>query len=362
MKATTVRELRGFDRSIFLKGVMWALIVGSPAAARADEHLRPCDLYDRAGTPCVAAHSTIRALYASYRGLLYQVERQSDGTTRDIGLRSPGGTADAAAQDAFCDGTQCIVTRIFDQSPMHNDLSIEGAGHAGAADTGARAAALPVTVGGRKAYGLLIETGVGYRNNRTRRVAQAGQPETMYMVASGTHVNGDCCFDYGNTEVTNFDTGNGHMDAVNLSRICSNRRVCLGGGPWVQADLENGLFMPARGGNQGSDYLGSPSPFVTALLKNDGQNFFALKAGNAQQGELQQIYKGHEPLWKPGYSPMHQEGGIGLGTGGDNSNRAVGSFFEGVMTKGVSSAEVDAAVQANIVAAGYQISISSAGL
>ena len=26
----------------------------------------PCDIYGAAGTPCVAAHSTTRALYASY--------------------------------------------------------------------------------------------------------------------------------------------------------------------------------------------------------------------------------------------------------------------------------------------------------
>lgn len=39
----------------------------------------PCDIYATAGDPCVAAHSTTRALYASYNGPLYQVVRQSDG-------------------------------------------------------------------------------------------------------------------------------------------------------------------------------------------------------------------------------------------------------------------------------------------
>jgi hypothetical protein len=29
----------------------------------------PCDIYADAGDPCVAAHSTTRALYASYNGL-----------------------------------------------------------------------------------------------------------------------------------------------------------------------------------------------------------------------------------------------------------------------------------------------------
>jgi non-reducing end alpha-L-arabinofuranosidase len=29
----------------------------------------PCDIFAAAGTPCVAAHSTVRALFASYNGL-----------------------------------------------------------------------------------------------------------------------------------------------------------------------------------------------------------------------------------------------------------------------------------------------------
>ena len=50
----------------------------------------PCDIYAAAGDPCVAAHSTTRALYAAYNGPLYQVLRQSDGKTMDIGVVQPG--------------------------------------------------------------------------------------------------------------------------------------------------------------------------------------------------------------------------------------------------------------------------------
>ena len=87
----------------------------------------PCDLYAAGGTPCVAAHSTTRALSAAYNGPLYQVQRQSDGKTLDIGLAAPtatdmGGHADAAAQDAFCVNTLCVITRIYDQSGKGNDL------------------------------------------------------------------------------------------------------------------------------------------------------------------------------------------------------------------------------------------------
>src|SRR5664280_3891584 len=90
----------------------------------------PCDIYTAAGDSCVAAHSTTRALSASYNGPLYQVLRQSDGKTLDIGVVQPvaspvpdaGGYANAAAQDAFCANTYCWITTIYDQSPKHNHL------------------------------------------------------------------------------------------------------------------------------------------------------------------------------------------------------------------------------------------------
>src|SRR5678816_941690 len=81
----------------------------------------PCDIYAAAGNPCVAAHSTTRALYAAYSGPLYQVLRQSDGRTLDIAVVQPvaaptpdaGGYANAAAQDAFCANTYCWICLLY---------------------------------------------------------------------------------------------------------------------------------------------------------------------------------------------------------------------------------------------------------
>jgi non-reducing end alpha-L-arabinofuranosidase len=50
---------------------------------------------------------------------------------------------------------------------------------------------------------------------------------------------------------------------------------------------------------------------------------------------------------------MKKQGAIILGIGGDNSDNAAGTFYEGVMTTGYPTAAAEAAVQANIVAAGY---------
>ena len=81
----------------------------------------PCDIYRKGGTPCVTAHSTTRLLYSKYSGPLYQVVRESDGAALDI-YAGKNGIADAAAQDAFCQGSVCFISVIYDQSGMGNDL------------------------------------------------------------------------------------------------------------------------------------------------------------------------------------------------------------------------------------------------
>ena len=334
------------QRTLFLK-TLW-LFGFLLAALSANAQTGPCDLYASGRTPCVAAHSTTRALFGGYAGRLYQVQRQSDNATIDITTLSPGGYANAAQQDSFCAGTACIITILYDQSSRHNDLAVEGSGGAAPFDFASKANALPVVANGHSVYGLYISSRNGYRDNATSGVAVGNGAEGMYMVASGTHVNDGCCFDYGNAETNTRDTGNGHMDAVNLSTTCYFA-PCTGSGPWVEADLENGLFM----GN-GSNLRNMPasSNFVTAMLKNDGRTQFALKSGNAQAGALTSQYAGTLPTGG-GYIPMSLEGAIVLGTGGDNSNWSVGSFFEGVMVSGYPSDATEAAVQANVVAAGY---------
>ena len=324
-------------------------LIGMAGAAPAATSL-PCDIYGSAGTPCVAAHSTVRALFASYSGPLYQLTRASDHATHDVGVLSAGGYANAGDHDAFCNNTTCAITKIYDQSARHNDLTPSPAGTAGTgADYPADASEIAVTAGGHKVYGVWISPQHGYRHAVGAGVAQNGQPEGMYMVASGTHVGSACCFDYGNAEAVPAGTGNGHMDAVSIATTCYFA-PCTGSGPWVEADLENGMFQGANGSNTAN--LGNNSTYVTALLKNNGQTTYALKGGNSQSGGLSTWWNGALPN-RGGYIPMHQEGSIILGTGGDNSNWNMGTFFEGVMTSGYPTAAADNAVQANIVSVGY---------
>jgi hypothetical protein len=135
----------------------------------------PCDIYAAGGSPCVAAHSSTRALYASYNGPLYQVMRQSDGKTVDIGVArpgqgDPGGYADAATQDKFCANTYCWITILYDQSGKGNHLTqAPRGGFSGPAMGGFNnipiADMAPVTLMGHKVYGIFIEPGMGLRDD-----------------------------------------------------------------------------------------------------------------------------------------------------------------------------------------------------
>src|ERR1700733_3319660 len=189
----------------------------TPARAATQE---PCDIYAAGGTPCVAAHSTTRALYAAYNGPLYQVRRASDNATTNISPLSAGGVANAAAQNSFCAGTTCVITEIFDQSGNGNTLTqAPGGGAARGPDGLASAAAAPATVGGHEAYGVYIAAGDGYRDDSTKNIATGNNPESEYAIFDGTHYNGGCCFDYGNAETNNDDDGDGTMEAIYFGNI-----------------------------------------------------------------------------------------------------------------------------------------------
>ncbi|WP_435208948.1 arabinofuranosidase catalytic domain-containing protein [Micromonospora sp. bgisy143] len=314
----------------------------------------PCDIYAAGGTPCVAAHSTTRALYASYNGSLYQVRRSSDNTTRAIGVLSPGGRANSAAQDSFCANTTCVITVIYDQSGRGNNLGYQGAGGIGGAVQPAVATRESLTVGGNKVYSLYINGNSSYwRDGHLTGVPTGAAPEGMYMVTSGTHVNSGCCFDYGNSETTRRADGRGTMDAIYFGTSCWFGG-CSGSGPWVQADLEWGLY-PGGSSSWNPNQRAFTSKFVTATLKNNGTSRFAIKGSNAQSGSLYTLWDGSLP---PGYSPMKKQGAIILGSGGDccidNSNQSVGTFYEGAMVAGYPSDATENAIQANIVAAGYR--------
>src|SRR5579883_2000155 len=182
------RPRRGLLAAVATAALAFAGLVASTGVSHAATQ-EPCDIYAAGGTPCIAAHSTTRALYASYNGPLYQVQRASDKSYLNIGLISAGGVVNAGPQVSFCSGTTCTITKIYDQSPQHNDLPVSWGGFwhgpgPNGADVGANAMALPLTIGGHSAYGVKVTPGVGYRVDNAKAAPTGSQPEGIYMVTS----------------------------------------------------------------------------------------------------------------------------------------------------------------------------------
>ena len=329
----------------------------------------PCDIYAAAGCPCVAAHSTTRALYASYNGPLYQVMRQSDGKTLDIGVvqpgeGDPGGYADAAAQDAFCEGTYCWITKIYDQSGKGNHLiQAPRGGFSGPAMGGFNnipiADMAPVTIMGHKVYGVFIEPGMGLRWNDAKGTAVDDQAEGQYWVVNGHHYNNGCCFDYGNAETDSRDDGDGTMETT----YYGNATAWYHGqapGPWVMTDQENnlvGCVNTSPTDKYCPDLASISWRFVTAMADGEPHHWRSM-GGDAQTGDLQIMFDGPRVINdRKSYDPMRKQGAILLGNGGDNSVGSQGTFYEGAITAAGTfpTRETNQKIQANVAAAMYDI-------
>ena len=415
----------------------------------------PCDIYQTAGTPCGAAHSTVRALYASYSGPLYQVQRASDKSTKDI-VVGTAGFAQSSDQDSFCSGTTCTIPIIYDQSPNGNHLRVTWFAYwLQSGGNPATATAAKISVGGHTVYGIKSGTNVAYHsgaqlsgtasitngsttvtfsspqtlpantallfvastkdcpanswsadlanckyrtyytaadinaattatmtkayigttssssavwNESTKGIATGDEAEAEYSVFDAKTYGQWCCFDYGNAEIDGIDEGNATMEAISWAADTQFSQSGGGSGPWIGADLENGMFEGYENGsaNVASNTSVTGMSYVTAMLKGlsakdcpsglTSSGCFALKAGNSQSGKLEWKFSATTSNYgarPPGYSPQKKQGAIILGTGGDGSNTGTGIWFEGAMTLGAPSDATDDAVQANIVAAGY---------
>ena len=329
----------------------------------------PCDIYERGGAPCVAAHSTTRALYAAYDGPLYQVMRASDGKTKDIYVvkataTDAGGYADAAAQDAFCKDTYCWITVLYDQSGKGNHLyQAPRGGFSGPAMGGYNNVPVadwaPVNVMGHKVYGLFVAPGMGMRLNDPTGTAVDDQAEGQYWVISGHHYNSGCCFDYGNAETDSRDDGDGTMETTYFG----NQPAWYHGeapGPWIMTDQENNLVGCVNDDPNDKFCEGLETitwRFVTATADGEPHHWRSM-GGNAQEGPLKVYYDGGRIRNdRNSYDPMRKQGAILLGNGGDNSNGSSGTFYEAAMTAAGTfpTEELNQEIQANVVAARYRV-------
>lgn len=303
----------------------------------------PCDIYKDGGTPCVAAHSTVRALYASFDGPLYQIKRKSDNKTTDIKVLKAGGYVNTAAVDSFLKGTTGTISIIYDQSEKKNDLTVSLWGSAKTSPLNESPPnRIKDTISGHILYPLATNAGEGYRRNITNGVAKGTQAEGMYMVCSGKRFNSGCCWDYGNAE-SDAEAGGkptGAMEAIYFGSSCWFK-PCTGTGPWAFADLEWGLFQASTNGTTNESL---PYEYVAAYLKGDVKTY-TIRANDATKDVLKLMGTSNRPT---AWVTNLLTGAIILGIGGDSSPSGMGTFYEGAMTIGRPADTTENNVQKNL--------------
>ncbi len=328
----------------------------------------PCDVYATAAAPCVAAYSTIRGLSKAYTGPLLQVRNGSSakntgtgGMTKDIMMLADG-YVDTASIDAFCMGSICTVSKLYDQSGNGNHLGPAKKGNTAGGATGAEddyessATKGAVTAGGHKVYSLYMAVHEGYRLQAVGKNMPLGSAsQGIYELADGTHYGAACCWDFGN--VTTDPTKYGVMNTLFFGKAYWGNGAPSG--PWMMADFEGGVW--AGGAVKGDPGWGAlndahpANPKDPALavpfamgVSNTGMGKWALRAADVKTAtDLATAYEGAQPV------KINNLGGIVLGVGGDNSNNSWGTFYEGAIVAGYPTAATDLAVMKNVQAVGY---------
>ena len=231
--------------------------------------------------PCGAAYSTVRGAQKTYTGSLYQVRNMSSamntgsgGMLKDIGM-SADGFADTSVQDAFCSGTVCTFSIIYDQSGNGERPQGRARGLLATAErtrpcpTSSRARPrASLTVGGHKVYTLYMNAREGYRtplNVKAKGVPMGNTAQGIYELADGTHAGNACCWDFGSvspdpTKYVTMNTlffGTGFWDKG------------AGSGPWFMGDFEGGVWAGGSASGTGNTNSTNPSmkvPFALGIL------------------------------------------------------------------------------------------------
>lgn len=349
---------------------------GTGEGGSSGEAQLPGDIAVAAGSPVVAAHAMTRALFAAYDGPLFTALRVSDDQELDIGVVAPGGLADLAALEAFCAGTSCKLTTLFDQSGNGNDMWRGDTPENAPMDNNeapklcdlmdieywemSDGTRVPVALEhGWEPDLVWKSTSQCLRNrDRTNNMPLGAEPQTEYAIFHNPYVNGNCCFNYGSTGNRIHYTGPGTLSAITLSKMTFWSKG-IGDGPWPMFDWEQGVYAGntckcnSGAGCQECTATGeNPNPavlhdIVTVFGKHNGIDHWQLKSGNAKEGAL--MVNIDESALPDGYSPLRQEGGLGLGEGGAGDSGGSGAFSEGAVIAGETSDATDDAIQASIV-------------
>jgi hypothetical protein len=280
----------------------------------------------------------------------------SGGMLKEI-PQTADGFADTSVQDAFCSGSVCTFSIIYDQSGNANDIKAapgglsNGGTYAAMPDFESSATKGMLMVGGHKVYSLYMNAREGYRtplNVKAKGVPMGNTAQGIYELADGTHYGTMCCWDFGSVSpdpkayvtMNTLFFGTGFWDKGAPS------------GPWFMGDFEGGVWAGGSSSSTGNTNSMNPSmkvPFAMGVLHTPVGKYALRMADVKTATDLTTAYDGNIPSGKT----WGNAGGIVLGVGGDNSNNSYGTFYEGAVTNGAPANATDLLVMKNIQAARY---------
>jgi len=285
---------------------------------------RPCDIYANNGTPCVAAHSTTRALLKKYKGKLFQVVRSTEmpgkvdlkkdsefAEKKEIKVDPKTGYANLKPLDNFCGPSDCRITIIYDQTgngipvTRYNKKQKENLRGPVRVAGGANKRSIifkdkAITVNGNPAYGLFKQEGGGYRNVNPKNIPVNEESMGIYAVFDAKHYSSPCCFNYGTAQLSGHAEGAGSMSAIYFGGRPNNKEngvnpISLGyqknskdtpsrsyghawqvhwgwgkgpdTGAWLLGDFEAGMYSGTQPGfNEQNQSIPPEDEFVTAFM------------------------------------------------------------------------------------------------
>jgi len=323
-----------------------------------------CDILNTAGTPCGAAYSLTRRMFAAYTGNLFQVERASDNTTLNVGSSSATGQVNTAPIASFCSGTSCYFSEIYDQTANAANLTSSATTASMALYQTSPYNGLPIL----QTTAPATTTAVNYSTpSATATTTYYRNLSGSAGIPSGTPTNGISAYyvrtnyalvgtegDFGDMDSTVANSGVGHRFAIGYSSadgVATNTT-----GAYYCLDLENvastaySLNCGASGTAPTIDLATAtslPSPPTFTLIGKYTYNAtlasssIAIEMADATQGGLSTLYSA-----APAQAP-NLGGGVSLGEGADGKI-AYTSFQEGAIIP--STITADASLQANIAA------------
>lgn len=346
----------------------YTVTVGQPVLTDA-----PCDLLNTAGTPCAAAYSLTRRMFAAYSGNLFQVERASDSTTLDVGTSSTTGEVAASPVTTFCASTTCYVSKIYDQTTNANNLTTASTSTMALYQTSpynglpmlqtpAPTETVDATYPGTSQTGGSYTGTVYYQTGGATRVGGTGIP-TGNSAISVYYVRGNSALlntegDFGDMDSAVANSGKGDRFALGYSGANGTTNGATNAAYYC-VDLENTTAAPYNltcgasesvpVGNNAIEPVSVPSPPVFTLIGKYTYNatlsssLVTIEMADATQGTLTQVYNA-APAQAPSLG-----GAVVLAEGGDGK-LAISSFQEGAIIPYTTTLTEDASVQSNIAA------------